>query len=66
MPDPHSGRYDTSIPVNPRYQQVLAAILQDPNNELVVIEYNLRIAGMLQLTFIPCLSHRQRFCMHGF
>ncbi|MET4694636.1 GNAT family N-acetyltransferase [Endozoicomonas lisbonensis] len=50
-------REDTSIPVNPRYQQVLAAILQDPNNELVVVEYNQRIAGMLQLTFIPYLSH---------
>ncbi|KEQ14146.1 GNAT family acetyltransferase [Endozoicomonas montiporae] len=50
-------REDTSSPVNPRYQAVLKAILEDPNNELMVVEYNQRIAGMLQLTFIPYLSH---------
>ena len=50
-------REDTSSPVNPAYVDTFRSIVADPNNELIVIEHEGRPAGMLQLTFIPYLSH---------
>lgn len=44
-------------PLDPRYRQAFAAIDADPNNELVVLEIDGRLAGMMQLTFIPYLTH---------
>ncbi|GMQ46239.1 hypothetical protein VB10N_12380 [Vibrio sp. 10N] len=35
----------------------MAAIEQDPNNELWVVESESQVVGMLQLTFIPYLTH---------
>lgn len=40
------------------YQQAFAAIQQDPNNELLVAEYNQHVVAVLQLTFTPNLSHQ--------
>ena len=51
-------REDSSQPLNPAYTQAFAAIEADPNNELVVVEAGHAIVGMLQLTFIPYLTHR--------
>ena len=52
-----SGREDTSVPLNPSYLQAFEQISRDPNNELVVVESEGELAGMLQLTFIPYLTH---------
>ena len=52
-----SFREDFSDPINPRYLAAFEAINADPNNELIVVEWQQQLAGMLQLTFIPYLSH---------
>lgn len=49
-------REDTSIPLNAKYVQAFAAIEQDPNQSLVVVEERGVLVGCLQLTFIPGLS----------
>ena len=51
-------REDPSTPVNPSYQRVFAAIQEDPNNELIVVESSGGIVGVFQLTFIPTLSRK--------
>lgn len=50
-------REDTQEPLNTAYVDAFAHIDKDPNNELVVVEKEGAIAGMLQLTFIPYLTH---------
>ena len=53
-------REDTSTPLNKAYLDNFKQITADPNNELVVVEKNQEepiIVGMLQLTFIPYLTH---------
>ena len=53
-------REDTTIPLNTAYLQNFKQITADPNNELIVVELdhaNPIIVGMLQLTFIPYLTH---------
>ncbi len=50
-------REDQSTPLNSRYKDAYRAIADDPNNELTVVESNGDIVGMLQLTFIPYLTH---------
>lgn len=40
-----------------RYTAAFAAIDTDPNNELIVAEREGRLVGVLQLTFIPYLTH---------
>lgn len=50
-------REDLTSPINTKYIHAFAAISKDPNNELIVVELNGSIAGMLQLTFIPYLTH---------
>ena len=50
-------REEPALPLNPRYLRAFSAILSDPNNELIVVESNGELAGMLQLTFIPYLTH---------
>jgi len=52
-----ANREDTGSPLNPRYMQAFTAIDKDPNNELMVVESNGEPVGMLQLTFIPYLTH---------
>lgn len=45
-------------PGDPAYDKAFAAIDADPNNELWVIEgADTRIKGVLQLTFIPGITH---------
>ena len=50
-------REDTSSPLNQRYTIAFGSIENDPNNELIVVESNGDLVGMLQLTFIPYLTH---------
>ncbi len=50
-------REDPSSPVNSAYVLAIDRIIADPNNELIVVESDKRIVGMLQLTFIPYLTH---------
>ena len=50
-------REDSSSPLNGRYIQAFHHISSDPNNELTVVTSNNKIVGMLQLTFIPYLTH---------
>lgn len=52
-----SQREDTGNPINQRYLEAFRHIQGDPNNELVVVEDSGRILGMMQLTFIPYLTH---------
>jgi ribosomal protein S18 acetylase RimI-like enzyme len=49
-------REDTSIPLNAKYTRAFAAIEQDPNQILVVVEERDDLVGCLQLTFVPGLS----------
>jgi len=51
-------REEASIPLNQDYLSAFKSIQSDPNNELVVVESDNALVGMLQLTFIPYLSHR--------
>jgi GNAT superfamily N-acetyltransferase len=44
-------------PINQHYIDAFDSIDKDPNNALIVVESNDEIAGMLQLTFIPYLTH---------
>ncbi len=50
-------REDTSSPINPAYQDAMQNILSDPNNDLIAITKDGALIGMLQLTFIPYLTH---------
>lgn len=43
-------------PDHPRYLAALAAIDADPGQRLLVAEYDGRLAGTLQLTFIPGIA----------
>jgi len=52
-----SLREDNSNPINQNYLNAFHNIEQDPNNELTVVEAGDEIVGMLQLTFIPYLTH---------
>ena len=51
-------REDTAKLLNPAYLSAFKSIVADPNNELIVVEKEGNIIGMLQLTFIPYLTHR--------
>lgn len=50
-------REDNSLPLNQAYIDAFSSILNDHNNELIVGELGGQIVGMLQLTFIPYLTH---------
>lgn len=50
-------REDLSTPLNQSYSDSFRSIDADPNNELMIVESNGEIIGMLQLTFIPYLTH---------
>ena len=52
-----SMREDLSTPMNPKYIEAFNHIESDPNNELIVATLNDDIVGMVQLTFIPYLTH---------
>ena len=50
-------REDISTPLNENYIDAFNSIDKDPNNELTVVDCNGMLIGMLQLTFIPYLTH---------
>ncbi len=52
-----ASREDLSEPLNPHYIGAFHNIEKDPNNELIVVEDSGEVAGVLQLTFIPYLTH---------
>lgn len=52
-----SKREDSTTPLNDAYTAALNAIEDDPNNELLVVELESSLVGMLQITFIPYLTH---------
>jgi GNAT superfamily N-acetyltransferase len=52
-----ADREDATLPPNQRYLDAFAEIDADPANELTVVESEGRLVGMLQLTFIPYLTH---------
>ena len=52
-----AAREDQSSTLNQRYKDAYHSISKDPNNELTVVESTGNIVGMLQLTFIPYLTH---------
>jgi ribosomal protein S18 acetylase RimI-like enzyme len=49
-------REDSSAPLNKKYVDAFAAIEQDLNQYLAVVEEDGALAGCLQLTFVPGLS----------
>ncbi|MGH1542608.1 MAG: GNAT family N-acetyltransferase [Arenicella sp.] len=50
-------REDISTPLNIEYLDAFHSIEEDSNNELFVVESSGNLAGMLQLTYIPYLTH---------
>ncbi|AXB34369.1 GNAT family N-acetyltransferase [Vibrio campbellii] len=52
-----SKREDASVPLNSAYIEAFEAIKRDPNNELLVVELENSLVGVLQITFIPYLTH---------
>lgn len=50
-------REDTSQPPKPEYLKAFEAIQSDPNNQLIVVEDQGQVIGMMQLTFIPFLTY---------
>lgn len=52
-----ADREDISVPLNQSYRDAFHHISADPNNELTVAECDGELVGMLQLTFIPYLTH---------
>jgi len=51
-------RENPAEPINAAYSTAFEHIDADPNNELVVAEDQHQVIGMLQLTFIPYLTHQ--------
>ena len=51
-------REDASEPIDGSYLHALDQIISDPNNELIVVKADKKVIGMLQLTFIPYLTHK--------
>ncbi len=51
-------REDTAGPLSDSYDAAFSAIESDPNNQIIIAESGNRIAGFLQLTFIPYLTYR--------
>ena len=50
-------REDNSVPLNQGYIDAFQSIDADSGNELTVVESDGQLVGMLQLTFIPYLTH---------
>lgn len=51
-------REQYASPLPRSYERAFEAIQADPNNELVVAEADGRVVGVVQLTFIPYLTHQ--------
>ena len=52
-----SERESASLPLDQAYIDAFQSISTDQNNELIIVENNNEIIGMLQITYIPYLSH---------
>jgi ribosomal protein S18 acetylase RimI-like enzyme len=56
--DPLGARRERpGVPLDRAYLEAFAAIARDPNNELVVAVADGAIVGVMQLTWIPSLTH---------
>lgn len=53
-----TGREDMSIPLHQAYEQAFDAISKDKHNELIVAEWDEKVVGVCQLTYIPYLTYR--------
>ena len=51
-------REEYVLPLPVRYQAAFEAIDRDPNQELVIVELEGKVVGVLQLTYIPYLTYR--------
>ena len=56
-----SQREQYTLPLPESYYTAFAAIDTDPNNELVVMELDGKVVGVLQLTYIPYLTYQGRW-----
>ena len=45
------------MPLNESYTSAFNAISADPNNQLLVVESEGALIGMMQMTYIPYLTH---------
>jgi GNAT superfamily N-acetyltransferase len=53
-----AGREEYVLPLPGSYYSAFEAIERDANNELVVAELDGKVVGVLQLTYIPYITHR--------
>ena len=51
-------RENPDLPLERSYEEAFRAIDEDPNNELIVAEADGKLAGVLQLTFLPSITYR--------
>ncbi|WP_133407247.1 GNAT family N-acetyltransferase [Parashewanella tropica] len=51
-------RENPNLPLDKSYLEAFGAINSDPNNQLLVATLNNEIIGMLQITYIPYLTHK--------
>ena len=57
--DPLGARREAYVlPLPDSYRAAFEAIDRDPNNELVVVDIDGRVAGVLQITFTPYVTHQ--------
>lgn len=53
-----SKRERFELPLPSSYIKAFKAIEDDPNNELIVVHYESKIVGVLQITFMPYITHQ--------
>ena len=53
-----AGRERAVDPIPESYAEAFSAIARDPNNELLIADDADAIAGFLQLTFVPGITHQ--------
>ena len=53
-----SKRERFELPLPSSYEKAFKAIDADPNNELVVVNHKGKIVGVLQITFMPYITHQ--------
>ena len=51
-------REEYVLPLPERYHTAFETIDRDPNQELVVVDFEGRVVGVLQLTYIPYITYR--------
>lgn len=52
------SRENPDLPLEASYVEAFLAISLDPYNDLIVAERNGKLAGVLQLTFVPSITYR--------